>query len=708
VSGPIPGEVLCGVQPGSLCLRVVRQTLPGSLPGSHGSHSRPLTLRRKAVSTEPLSGKVVWPDKCYCTGVNVAPIVEMLNATPAATRPASLAQVADQPPQTFKESLLAASRASSDTGSGHEDVTRTGRRQNPAPEDAKSPHATLHSSVVLLPAPPQQTVQQQAPPARQLPLIDPAPVVPLQLPPAGAGESPHAATVPVDPTRDSAVLKFPPIGSNIDQPAVAKSDNISTTHVQKQGDPPQAALMLPSVGYESQAATNLSTAVLNPPSNTVPGDAGDSTPGVVPGVAQSAASSPFALSVSSALQPPHPDVAPTLVPVTFGRGVSDTVANAVPDVTPRVAPTEVPDVVQHSASPLTAGSSLDATPVPISHGAVSGSAKGDVAPQSSLISANQANPPAASPNADGLATVPSAPDATAGQLVALIQPDGGLIGAAQAGASGVSLAAAKPSDVAVVNSKDGVSNSINDVTGLKQHAQSASTLASSQPVSQETPSGDQSQGGASQQGQNAATAQLNFPNHTIAAGDHAQNPGVAVLSQAAPAPAGASDHTAKTPQTAPPATIVLPQAVPVINTAKLIQSMGQSEMRVGMRSTDFGNISISTSATRDLISAQISLEHGELARTLATHLPEMQAKFGGNQAMNVRIDMNGQPAGQGAGTSAGMSNGSADQSRGDRQQRSSGPSRQSDEGFAGQLNSIPVAVLPSVESRLDLRLDIRV
>ena len=161
-------------------------------------------------------------------------------------------------------------------------------------------------------------------------------------------------------------------------------------------------------------------------------------------------------------------------------------------------------------------------------------------------------------------------------------------------------------------------------------------------------SGDQSQGDPSQQGQNAAPAQLNFPNHTIAAVDHAQNPGVAAPLQTAPAPAGVTAHTAKTPETAAPATIALPQAVPVINTAKLIQSMGQSEMRVGMRSNDFGNISISTSATRDLISAQISLDHGELARTLATHLPEMQAKFGGNQAMNVRIDMNGQPAGQSA------------------------------------------------------------
>jgi hypothetical protein len=344
---------------------------------------------------------------------------------------------------------------------------------------------------------------------------------------------------------------------------------------------------------------------------------------------------------------------------------------------------------------------------------VNGAAKGDVAEKSAPVSANQANqanPPGAPPSPDGLATVPGVPDATASQLLALIQPGNGLIGPAQGGASGTSLAvAAKPSDVAVVNSKDGISNSINDVTGLKQHAQSAAAQASSQPVSQETsPSGDQSQGGASQQGQNAASAQVNFPNHIVAAVDHAQNPGIAVLSQPAPALAGASDHGPKTPQTAPPANVVLPQMAPVINTAKLIQSMGQSEMRVGMRSSDFGNISISTSATRNLISAQISLEHGELARTLATHLPEMQARLGGTQAMNVRIDMNGQPAGQSTGTSAGTSNESADQSHGDQQQRGSAASNQSAEGFAGQLNSIPAVVLQSAEGTLDVRLDIRV
>src|SRR5882724_7659389 len=149
--------------------------------------SRPLTLMRKAISMEPLPRKFVWPGKCYCTGVHVAPILEMLNAAPAVTRPGSLASVSDKSPQTFKESLLAASRVSSDANNVHEDGTRTGRGQNPASGDAKSPHPTLRSRAVTLPAPPRQTVQQQVPPAQQLPAIDPAPVVPIQLPLGGTG-----------------------------------------------------------------------------------------------------------------------------------------------------------------------------------------------------------------------------------------------------------------------------------------------------------------------------------------------------------------------------------------------------------------------------------------------------------------------------------------------------------------------------------------
>jgi hypothetical protein len=367
-----------------------------------------------------------------------------------------------------------------------------------------------------------------------------------------------------------------------------------------------------------------------------------------------------------------------------------------------VIPNPIPEAALHAAS------------APVLHVAAKPSARADgVAPKSNSIATSPANPPAAKPNQNGLATGPSVPDATTEQLATLIQPGGGVLVTAQASASSVSPAAvAKPSDMAASNGKDGASNSINDTAGLKQHAPAASDQATSDQGGSQTdsqsaaPSGDESQGGASQQGQSAAAAQMNFANHTVAATDHAQNAGVAPPLQTVPTLAGAAGHNLKTAENAPAPTVALPQAVPVINTAKLIQSMGQSEMRVGMHSNDFGNISISTSTTRDLISAQISLEHSELARTLAAHLPEMQARLGGNQAMDVRIDMNGQATGQGTGTSHGTSNGSADGSSGGRQQRGGGGSSQSEGGFAGQVSAMAAAGLPTGEA--DARLDIRV
>lgn len=126
-------------------------------------------------------------------------------------------------------------------------------------------------------------------------------------------------------------------------------------------------------------------------------------------------------------------------------------------------------------------------------------------------------------------------------------------------------------------------------------------------------------------------------------------------------------------------------------------------MRVGMRSNEFGNISINTSATKELVSAQISVDHGELAKTIATHLPEMQTRLGSNQAVDLRIDMNGQR--QGTGTSSGMSNGSSDHPRESRGQSGSAASSFSSAGLAETTSisgSVPVAADGGRNSRLDI------
>lgn len=87
--------------------------------------------------------------------------------------------------------------------------------------------------------------------------------------------------------------------------------------------------------------------------------------------------------------------------------------------------------------------------------------------------------------------------------------------------------------------------------------------------------------------------------------------------------------------------------VPVaVKSARLIQRMGEAEIRVGMRSSDFGDVSISTAVGRNSISAQISLDHADLAKAIAAHLPEVQARLGSSQSVDVRISTTQQTAGQ--------------------------------------------------------------
>jgi len=81
-----------------------------------------------------------------------------------------------------------------------------------------------------------------------------------------------------------------------------------------------------------------------------------------------------------------------------------------------------------------------------------------------------------------------------------------------------------------------------------------------------------------------------------------------------------------------------------INAAKLIQTMGQTEMRVGMRSSEFGNISIRTSVSQRQMLAQISLDHGDLSQALSSHVSSMQTKLENEYGLHTMIEVNTQGA----------------------------------------------------------------
>ncbi len=103
--------------------------------------------------------------------------------------------------------------------------------------------------------------------------------------------------------------------------------------------------------------------------------------------------------------------------------------------------------------------------------------------------------------------------------------------------------------------------------------------------------------------------------------------------------------------------------MPMVNSAQLIQSMHHSEMRLGMQSAEFGNISISTSLNHQSLSTQISINHAELGRALAIHLPAIEEKLSAAYGLSARVQVHdensfsggtsGQPARGGSGEQGG-------------------------------------------------------
>ncbi len=88
------------------------------------------------------------------------------------------------------------------------------------------------------------------------------------------------------------------------------------------------------------------------------------------------------------------------------------------------------------------------------------------------------------------------------------------------------------------------------------------------------------------------------------------------------------------------------EAVPITTsspiTAKFVQGMNGSEFRVGMQSQEFGSIDIRTSVARHMFSAQISVEHSDVAKSLATELPALYSKLADQHVPVANIVIQGQ------------------------------------------------------------------
>jgi hypothetical protein len=103
-----------------------------------------------------------------------------------------------------------------------------------------------------------------------------------------------------------------------------------------------------------------------------------------------------------------------------------------------------------------------------------------------------------------------------------------------------------------------------------------------------------------------------------------------------------------------PGELAEPGTVAGIDSARLIQTMSQTEMQVGMHSAEFGDISIRASLAQQQMMAQISVSHDELSQAMMAHLSTVQTKIGNDYGLQASISVQHQGTatpGQGGGQS---------------------------------------------------------
>jgi flagellar hook-length control protein FliK len=80
----------------------------------------------------------------------------------------------------------------------------------------------------------------------------------------------------------------------------------------------------------------------------------------------------------------------------------------------------------------------------------------------------------------------------------------------------------------------------------------------------------------------------------------------------------------------------------LFQTAKLVERMGQTELRLGIQAGEFGNVDIRTSMVRNQFTAEISVERGELSKALAAELPGLQSRLSEQRVPTANIILQNQ------------------------------------------------------------------
>jgi hypothetical protein len=246
--------------------------------------------------------------------------------------------------------------------------------------------------------------------------------------------------------------------------------------------------------------------------------------------------------------------------------------------------------------------------------------------------------PGSAASATGFVVAQSATNAAAFAATITVPVPGTVAELAGNPISSTQSSATKTTDAATAATSTGASSS-GAIAGTVKSSSASQAIA---PITTSAPSGQHTQADASAATTVAVKTVEASATISTAASPSMQHAAATsgAIPQGATKVAGESAHTselARSVSGAPEANETV--SVSGINTAKVIQSMGETEMHVGMRSAEFGEISIRTAVSQQQMLAQISVDHSDLGSTIAAHLPAMQAKLGNEYGLHASVEV---------------------------------------------------------------------
>jgi hypothetical protein len=137
-----------------------------------------------------------------------------------------------------------------------------------------------------------------------------------------------------------------------------------------------------------------------------------------------------------------------------------------------------------------------------------------------------------------------------------------------------------------------------------------------------------------------------------------------------------------------------PTAASGINAARLIQTLNETGMQVGMHSAEFGDISIRTLVSQQQMTAQIAVDHGDLGRAIAANVPTMQTKLGDDLGMRAFIQVH---------QSGASFSGEQGNTSGGQQKAYGAPTQVGSISLAAEVETAGLSTAVSEGNRLDIR-----